>query len=359
MIAKSTSAIVTFCTAIALLALFMQEANAADCTGDARTFDNGLHWSSEGGRLVLNGCDFHLKGLNWFGFQSKAYAVGGIWQQGVSRQTLIDIMKAEDINAVRLPISLALALNPNQAIDTTCVECAPENKNPNAWEFYSETIDLLGRNGILVMLDMHTLSEDNIAPLWNDQQFSTDQFVQGWRNVIDQFSYHRNVFAIDIKNEPHGPATWGASGDINTDWAAFVEYFVRDLQQRKPDFDKLIFVAGIQGDAGGAVPGAVGPSPYYWGENLEGIRQKPIAAGDWANRIVYTPHCYGPNINDRTWFHEPSFPGNMPVIWDAHFGFAQQLGHTVVPSEWGGLPSSNQWMESFATYLIDRCMTGA
>jgi endoglucanase len=67
------------------------------------------------------------------------------------------------------------------------------------------------------MLDMHRLNEDLIPELWYDGDYGMPQLLQAWDNLLSAVGNKWNLFALDIKNEPHGMATWGA-GSNETDW---------------------------------------------------------------------------------------------------------------------------------------------
>ena len=50
----------------------------------------------------------------------------------------------------------------------------------------------------------------------------------------------------------------------------------------------------------------------------------------------------------------------MPAIWDAHFGFVEELtGYACVVGEWGGfMAGTNEvWMNNFVDYLISKNMS--
>ena len=64
--------------------------------------------------------------------------------------------------------------------------------------------------GILVVLDLHVLQiDEGIQDLWYDETASPERVIEIWIKMLKRFAYHWNVFAIDLKNEPHGQATWG------------------------------------------------------------------------------------------------------------------------------------------------------
>jgi hypothetical protein len=45
--------------------------------------------------------------------------------------------------------------------------------------------------------------------LWYSPDDSIQDVLSGWDVVLEDVKQHFNVFAIDIKNEPFGVATWG------------------------------------------------------------------------------------------------------------------------------------------------------
>ena len=67
----------------------------------------------------------------------------------------------------------------------------------------------------------------------------------------------------------------------------------------------------------------------------------------------YFPTCSGgPECNLGS-----GFPGNMPEIWDRHFGFvAEKTKQAVVVGEFGGFYTGydKQWQDAFVDYLTAR-----
>ena len=91
----------------------------------------------------------------------------------------------------------------------------------------------------------------------------------------------------------------------------------------------------------GYTPGAPhGDDPgagIWWGENLIGTRVAPVHLQNAPNKLVYTPHVYGPSVYLQKYFQDPFFPNNMPAVWQAHFAFAKELtGTPIVIGEMGG-----------------------
>jgi endoglucanase len=123
--------------------------------------------------------------------------------------------------------------------------------------------------------------------------------------------------------------------------------------RQQPQFKGLFFVEGTSGNGT--------PSPFdnsygsFWGEYLQGAYETPVIAG--GNRVVYSPHSYGPSVFMQSYFQDPNFPANMPNIWDQKFGWVpKRTGRAVVIGEWGGTNQGldAQWQTAFASYLIAR-----
>lgn len=65
-----------------------------------------------------------------------------------------------------------------------------------------------------------------------------------------------NVIGLDLKNEPHGAATWGY-GQSTTDWNQFSECAIKALAS---SFGGLFFVEGVEQKATGQSNEA-----HFWG----------------------------------------------------------------------------------------------
>ena len=117
----------------------------------------------------------------------------------------------------------------------------------------------------------------------------------------------------------------------------------------------LVFVEGV-GQAGRKMP------EYFWGENLSGVRRKPLRVG-LSGKLVYSPHLYGPGlVQYMHYFRSAGFPSAMPHVWHEHFGFL--LGRrdvTVVVGEWGGPLASEadeRWQRELVDYLEEQVTKG-
>lgn len=77
------------------------------------------------------------------------------------------------------------------------------------------------------MLDSHRLSQGGgITELWYDSNtYSETNVLAAWDTIMTRFGSKWNVFAIDLKNEPHGSASWGWNSQ-STDWNLAAQRFI-------------------------------------------------------------------------------------------------------------------------------------
>jgi len=73
-------------------------------------------------------------------------------------------------------------------------------------------IDELDRQGLYVLLDHHTSDCQTIEELWYNSGYSEQEWISNLVFIADRYKNVERVFAIDLKNEPHGQATWGVGG---------------------------------------------------------------------------------------------------------------------------------------------------
>ena len=109
---------------------------------------------------------------------------------------------------------------------------------------------------------------------------------------MDKVGCEWNVMGVDLKNEPHGAATWGHGKP--TDWNKFAEKAIRRIANYKKCFKGLFFVEGIDNKASSPTQDTM---PWaHWGEMLTGAYWHPInVGGGLDHRVVYSPHTYGPS----------------------------------------------------------------
>jgi len=201
--------------------------------------EDALEWRSYGNQLMLNGNEFNLKGLSWFGFETTSYNLYGLDVHDMDwyLQWMVD----HGFNAVRLPFS----------IDFMASE---SHRN-----LYKEAVQKMGEYGLLVMADLHS----GTPGVWTEGFWGRgdSEGVSTWETVADLLVDEWNVFIADVFNEPHDilNSQWA-------DWIDFCESVADTIWQKGVNW--LVAVEGTNSEC--SVSGCC------WGENLEGVRDKGI-----------------------------------------------------------------------------------
>lgn len=330
-------------------------------------------WTSENGNVLLNGKVFHIKGANWFGFET-----GGANLLGLSKKSMtemLDWLQAEQFNALRIPISVQWSHDLNHVPSSQEFTAGDADLRGKPW---SAILDKLlresAKRGIVIMLDMHTIGAgDNLTTKrWYNDKFSVCQFRQAWQNVLNRFGDRWNIFSLDLKNELHD-VDWG-NGEVEgeaaidckdgravnprlegakpMDWRQEVEKLVPELaversnaQGEKFTYQGLYLVQGMHHGRVGtqAFPYDVErPFGFWFGGNLEGIRHYPVRiGGDLAKKLAYTVHVYGPSVYPQPYFEELDGyrnPKNLDAVYQSQNAFIEKMtGRAVIVGEWGGI----------------------
>jgi len=175
-------------------------------------------------------------------------------------------------------------------------------------------------------------------------------WIADLRSLAARYAGQSTVIGIDLHNEPHDPACWGC-GDVATDWRLAAERAGNAVLSVNPDL--LIFVEGVQTYAG--VSG-------WWGGNLMGAGLYPVQL-TVPNRVVYSAHDYATSVAQQPWFSDPTFPANMPGVWDKYWGylFRQNIAPVWV-GEFGTTLASTvdqKWLAALVSYLRPTSTYGA
>ncbi|CAK4663114.1 unnamed protein product [Aphanomyces euteiches] len=302
---------------------------------------------------ATNGSPFLFKGANYFGLETDISVPHGLWGGGQSTTIakIAAFLKNNGFNSVRLPFAVDAVLS-NKAIDTTKIvnEAALlsqfSGKTLSYFDVMDYTIKTFADNKIVVLLDAHVLTASSgITELWYTSSADKDNFENAWKIVANRYKNTWNVVAADLKNEPHGSATWG-SGNSATDWDKQALKIATTIQAIVPRW--LIFVEGIAQSSRDQAA-----YPTFWGENLMDVQRAPITL-PVADRLVYSAQVYSSDVSAQPYFSASNYPDNMPAIWDLHFGFVNKKYGPLVIGEWGGKFHSSsdiQWQKKFASYL--------
>jgi|GEM_PF-356616 len=291
--------------------------------------------------LDANNNSVRIAGVNWFGFETTTFAPHGLWTRGYKE--MMDQMKSLGFNTIRLPYS-------DQLFDA--------GSAPNSIDFYKNA-DLQGLNGIQIMdkivayagevglkifLDHHRSDAGNSANdsgLWYTAAYPESKWISNLTMLATRYAGNSTLIGIDLHNEPHGAATWG-DGTAN-DWRLAAERGGNAVLAANPNL--LIIVEGVEVAASGS---------YWWGGNLSNAAAFPVRLNA-SDRLVYSAHDYPASVYAQKYFSDPSYPNNLPAVWDQNWGSLFRTGKApVLLGEFGSnlaTASDQAWYGKLASYL--------
>jgi len=306
--------------------------------------------STDGGEIVdATGAPVILAGVNWFGFETETHVVHGLWARGYDQY--VDQIAALGYNTIRLPWSVAAIRSTTTSSINTWAGANADLAGRTPLEVMDTIIQAAEERGLLVLLDNHRLNDVAIPELWYGDGYSEQDWIDAWTDLATRYADQPNVIGADLKNEPHGAATWG-TGDVATDWRLAAERAGNAIGEIAPEW--LIVVEGIGGSvAGQQLPG------HWWGGNLEGVRNWPVRL-DVPDKLVYSPHEYGPGVWDQPWFHAADVPATLLDRWEKGFAYIAEEGIApILVGEFGGREVGldtveGRWQNQFVDFLVDR-----
>ncbi|WP_328977012.1 cellulase family glycosylhydrolase [Streptomyces canus] len=321
----------------------LQSAHAAETAGAG-------YWHTSGRQILdASGQPVRIAGINWFGFETGNYVVHGLWSRDY--KSMIDQMKSLGYNTLRIPYSDDIFKSgtvPN-SIDFSSGKNA-DLQGLNSLGVLDKIVSYAGQDGLKVILDRHRPDSGGQSALWYTSAVPESIWIANLKALATRYKGQDTVVGIDLHNEPHDPACWGC-GDTATDWRLAAQRAGNAVLGVNPDL--LIFVEGVQ-----TFNGVSG----WWGGNLMGVAQYPVQL-NVANRVVYSAHDYATSVAQQSWFSDPSFPANMPGIWDKYWGyiFKQNIAPVWV-GEFGTTLQSTvdqKWLAALVSYLRPTSTYGA
>lgn len=311
------------------------------------------------GRLV------RLTGVNWFGFETKNSIPFGLWQRDY--KDMLQQIKDTGFNVVRLPFSDfiidaskdrdadyllgALDITINNQINSDL------NANMTPLDLLDRIIDHARSIGLKIILDNHSRGPDKylVEGHWVTPEYPESKWISNWVWMAERYKDNDAVVALDLNNEPHFEASWD-SPTASDNWNSAAERCAAQIQTVNPN--ALIIIEGVEGK----YHGAPRVEKYWWGGYLKGVHDAPIVI-PIQNKLVYSPHEYGPEVYLQPWFRDYRFPNNLPYIWEDRFGFIyhQNIGHLFVGefgikhnSDPGTISAAEKWFDDFVKYMADR-----
>ncbi len=304
-------------------------------------------FSTKGNKIVdSKGNEVHLTGVNWFGMETGTFAPHGLWER--NWEDMLDQMAELGYNTLRLPYS-------NQMFDGRSLAQGidfarnPDLRGLRPIEIMDKIVAGAGKRGMRVILDRHRPDIEKQRELWYTDDYPEERWIADWRLLAARYKGNDTVIGADLHNEPHGPATWG-TGDPRTDWRLAAEKAGNAIHEINPDW--LILVEGIEQYDG---------DWFWWGANLQGVAKYPVRL-KVANKLVYSPHEYGPGVWSQSWFKDPAYPRNLPQVWNKYWGFIhEQNVAPILVGEFGGRrvdaeSPEGKWQRALLSFMKEQGM---
>ncbi|MBW4498218.1 MAG: glycoside hydrolase family 5 protein [Scytonema hyalinum WJT4-NPBG1] len=288
------------------------------------------------GRVVL------MRGVNWFGIELKEHVPHGLWVRDY--KDMLAQIKSLGYNVIRLPYSVQALRSRDIGGINFYIGANKNLRGKTPIEVMDIVIQEAQRQGLFILLDSHTLKDEKIPELWYGDGFTEKDWIDTWVLLAKRYKNQANVIGADLKNEPHGRASWG-TGNRATDWRLAAERAGNKILSVNPNW--LIVVKGVQKN----VPGE--KLTHWWGGNLEGVRRYPVRL-KVPRKLVYSPHEYGGA--DQPWFSVRTFPKNLYQRWEIGFHYiATQNIAPIWIGEFGGhhVDTSKEgiWQREFVNYI--------
>ncbi len=324
------------------------------------------YWHTSGNKILdASNQQVRITGINWFGFETGNYVAHGLWSRDY--RDMLDQIKGLGFNTIRLPYS-------NQLFDASSkpnsISFAPTQKWPQGMnlplqnmttglQIMDELIRYGGSIGLRFLLDRHRPDSGSQSPLWYTAQYSEARWLSDWQMLATHYKGNTAVIGADLHNEPHhvqgsptAGACWGC-GNSAVDWRLAAEKAGNAILAINPDW--LIVVEGVDCfGPNGVVEPSQGADCTWWGGNVEGAQSFPVRL-NVANRLVYSAHEYPHDVAVQPWFSDPTFPNNMPALWNRWWGYLHVNNVApVLVGEFGTKLSDtqdSQWLGKLRDYL--------
>ncbi|MBW4692547.1 MAG: cellulase family glycosylhydrolase [Lyngbya sp. HA4199-MV5] len=306
-----------------------------------------LPLSTKGAQIVdAKGQAVLLRGVNWFGIETETQVPHGLWVRDYKE--MLAQIKGLGYNFIRLPYAVqsvrAAAIS---GVDFT-IGSNRDLQGKTPLEAMDVIIQEAQRQGLMILLDSHRLNNQRIPELWYGDGFTEADWIDTWKLLATRYQKQPNVIGADLKNEPHGRASWGTN-DQATDWRLAAERAGNAVLAIAPHW--LIVVEGVEKN----VPGQQ-LSGHWQGGNLEGAGRYPVRLNK-PRQLVYSPHEYGPGVFNQPWFADATFPKNLLDRWEIGFHYlAKRNIAPILIGEFGGrqvdtTSKEGIWQRQFVNFI--------
>ena len=337
----------------------------------AKQGDDWLH--TDGSRIYdKNGKEVWLTGCNWFGYNTGTNTFDGLWNSNL--ESSVKSIADHGFNLIRVPISAEL-LNqwaageyPKANFNTAD---NPKLTAMNSLEIFDYFLKLAEENGMKVMPDIHSAETDAMghnANLWYTSKVSIDEYYSALEWLADRYKDNDTMIAIDLKNEPHGKPNEGKSAAVWNDskadnnWKYAAETAARKVLAKNPNV--LIMVEGTEIyptdiNSNGDYHSSASADYYFnwWGGNLRGVKDYPIDLGEYQDKLVYSPHDYGPAVYKQPWFKgDYNYDTLKRDCWNDNWLYIKTTDTApLLIGEWGGYMTEPNitWMTYMRQLISD------
>ncbi len=341
------------------------------------------YWHTSSNRILdANGNSVRIAGINWYGFETTDYIAHGLWAQDY--KTILNTIKSLGYNVVRIPYSNEMVeKNPVPTNFTQSVNGQAANTalvGQTALTDLDTIISYAGSIGLRVILDNHRSEAGNSNEangLWYTSSYPQQNWINDWVTLAKRYSQSKftfngnpTVIGVDLRNEPHLIASGAYTGSCWTgdtesngsftgcptsltsqNWTIAAGAAGNAILSANSKL--LIFVEGVD-----CYNGSCG----WQGGNLEGVAAAPVLL-NVSNQVVYSPHDYGPDIYQQSWFNSSTTPSSLNAVWNKFWAFISMNGtapiwvgefgtgnaSTAVQNSSAG--SEGQWFQSLVAYL--------
>ena len=313
----------------------------------------GDDWLHTDGRRILDkdGKEVWLTGVNWFGYNTGTNVFDGLWNSKLD--STVKAIADHGFNLIRVPMSAQLInewaagkypqANYNQAYNAALTKM-------NSLEIFEYFLTLAEGNGIKVMIDIHSAETDpsgHNVNLWYTSKVSVEKYYAALEWMAARYKNNDTIIAYDLKNEPHGKpyegddaAIWNDSKKANN-WKYVAETAASKVLAKNPNV--LIMVEGTEiypKNSKGDYSSKDDKDYYFnwWGGNLRAVKDFPIDLGKYQDKLVYSPHDYGPTVYEQPWFKgNYDYDSLMRDCWhDNWFYIYEENTAPLLIGEWGG-----------------------
>lgn len=317
------------------------------------------YWHTSGSAILdSNNKPVRIAGLNWYGFETGLGVVGGLYAEDY--KSILATVKAQGYNSIRIPLSSQTIETPSTGLAMGFANgTGPINsdlRGLNSLQVLDKIVDCAGTLGLKIILDHHRSEAGSSAEgngLWYTAAYPESAWIADWTALANRYAGNSTVVGFDLHNEPHLAAGSGACWDCGgpNDWHLAAERAGNAVLGVNPNL--TIFVEGVNN---------YGTDWTWWGGNLEGVQRSPVVLSQ-PNRLVYSPHDYGPSESPQSWFNGNTNSASLQAQWDKSWAYIAEnniapiwVGEFGTTNNASDLQSSlagsqGQWFQDFVEFL--------